>query len=179
MESERTRFIYNGEYYTGDIRIATPPKEPEPEPEQVVIIEEAKNEIQPQELEPVVITEEPKQMFPHPPPESMVAIADKAELVPELVPEPRKINELGIDKTTKIHLSTFEILRIRVLPHKSATIDIVIKADKHDIERTVLLSGSAYTNWSSDDNYVYDYVHENIDKIYDNEANTSEMESKI
>lgn len=81
-------------------------------------------------------------------------------------PVQREKNELRVDKTTRIHLLTFEILRVNVLPHQSATIDIVIKTDKHEFERTVSLSGQDYSKWSSDDDYLYDYVRENIGKIY-------------
>ena len=214
MESEKTRFTYNGEYYIGEIKMVTPELYTPPEPEEMIVeeqkveptIEEVKEE--PQIVEPeveptivevkeepkIVIVEEPKRVMPPPMPESMVMMGEEPKniypppiqeptvviveeppkpestvvIVEELktVPDKREKNELGVDKTTKIHLLTFEIIRVRVSPHQSATIDIVIKTDKHELERTVLLTGSDYKKWSSDDDYLYDYVRENIDKIY-------------
>ena len=130
MEEERTRFIYNGKYYTGEIKMVTPESR----------VEEPK-------------VEEPK------------VEKTKVVVVPEII---RNKNELGVDKTTIIRLSTFDIVRVRVSPHKCATIDIVIHANNKEIEKTVLLAGEDYLKWSSDDDYLYDYVRSNIDKIYDN-----------
>ena len=208
MESEKTRFTYNGEYYIGEIKMVTPELYTPPEPEEkTMTIEEVKEKPEIVEPEPevvmveepkivepepeVVIVEEPKRVMPPPMPESMgeepkniypppiqeptVVIVEeppkpestvvKVEEL-KIVPDKREKNELGVDKTTKIHLLTFEIIRVRVSPYQSATIDIVIKTDKHELERTILLTGSDYTKWSSNDDYLYDYVRENIDKIY-------------
>ena len=159
MEEERTRFMFNGEYYTGEIKMVTPEPEPEPvkeeptpEPEPEPVKEEATPE-----PEPVV---EPT---PEPEPEPVV------EPTPEPVVEiKRNKNELGVNKTTITHLSKFDIRRARVYPHKSATIDIVIYTNDKEVERTVSLAGEDYLKWSSDDDYLYDYVRANIDKIYDN-----------
>ena len=164
MEPEMTRFIYNGEYYTGEIKKATPelytPPEPEPEPEPEekinVMIEEIKEE-------PVIVVIEEPEPEPEQP---AVVITEEPKVDVVVVPVHREKNELRVDKTTKIHLLTFEIVRVRVSPHQSATIDIVIKTDKHELERTASLSGQDYSKWSSDDDYLYDYVRENIDKIY-------------
>ena len=83
-------------------------------------------------------------------------------------PEIKQNNHLGIDKVVKIHLSSFEILRVRVSPYKSATIDIVIYTNNKEIERSVVLAGEDYLKWSSDDQYLYTYCRENIEKVYDN-----------
>ena len=163
MEEERTRFMFNGEYYTGEIKMVTPEPEPvkeEPEPEPVVI--EANPEPEPVKEEP---TPEPEPVVePTPEPEPV-----KEEPTPEPVVEiKRNKNELGVNKTTITHLSKFDIRRARVYPHKSATIDIVIYTNDKEVERTVSLAGEDYLKWSSDDDYLYDYVRANIDKIYDN-----------
>lgn len=52
----------------------------------------------------------------------------------------KRINE-GY-KTTKVHLPTFEILRVGVPPYEYATVDIVIEVVNNEIERTVFISGS-------------------------------------
>ena len=217
MEPELTRFMFNGEYYTGEIKMVTPEPEPtpestpEPEPEPVKVEEpESTSESTPEptpeptpestlESTPEPTAESTLESTPEPTAESTPEPEPTPEPVkveepestpepepvkveePESTPEPEPIkveeptpevkrnkNELGIDRTTTIRLSKFDIIRARVFPHKSATIDITIYANDKEVERVVLLSGEDYLKWSSDDDYLYDYVRENIEKIYDN-----------
>ena len=75
-------------------------------------------------------------------------------------------NVLNIYKTRVTHLVSFDIIVIRVVPHTMATIDIQILTDTGHIFRTVNIVGENYLKWSSDDEYLYEYVKENIDYIF-------------
>ena len=78
----------------------------------------------------------------------------------------RKMNELNIKKTTTIGITDFTVKSIRIDPHTTASLDIIINTTNGPIEKTVNLSGTDYANWGADDNYVYYYIRDNFDKIY-------------
>ena len=80
--------------------------------------------------------------------------------------EELKRNILDIYKTVVTHLVSFDIIVIRVVPFVVASIDIQILTDTGHIYRTVNLTGADYIKWSSDDNYLFTYVRENIDTVF-------------
>lgn len=76
-------------------------------------------------------------------------------------------NTLNVYKTQVTHLVSFDIIIIRVVPHVKAMIDIQILTDSgHHIFRTVNVVGDDYLKWTNDDEYLYDFVKENIDSIF-------------
>jgi hypothetical protein len=87
------------------------------------------------------------------------------EVVEEVV-EVQRNNVLNIYKTVVTHLVSFDIIVIRVVPFVVASIDIQILTDTGYIYRTVNLTGDDYIKWSSDDNYLFMYVQENIEKVF-------------
>jgi hypothetical protein len=86
--------------------------------------------------------------------------------VPALAIDVRKKNELNIDRIINTTLLNFDIKIIRVSPFCCCAVDIVINTTMGQIERTVNLTADAYTKWGADDNYVYYYIRDNIEKIY-------------
>lgn len=75
-------------------------------------------------------------------------------------------NSINIDITNSVTLYDFTIKNVLVIPSTSATINIVIRTSHTEQERIVYLVGTAYLSWSADDNYLYDYIRENIQYIY-------------
>jgi hypothetical protein len=94
-------------------------------------------------------------------------IPTKANDEPE--PEPEiKIpkNAINIDITNTITLYDFTIKNILIVPSTSATVLISIRTSSTEQERTIFLVGKAYTDWSTCDDYLYDYIRANIKSIY-------------
>jgi hypothetical protein len=73
---------------------------------------------------------------------------------------------LNIYKTNVVHLISFEILLIRIVPYTVASIDIKILTDTEHIYRSVTIGGDDYLKWANDDCYIYDYIKNNIEKFY-------------
>ena len=95
------------------------------------------------------------------------SLVETPELLPDLpVVDIRQKNELNITKVTSVTLLTFDIKIIRVSPSSCCSIDIVINTSTGHQERTVNLTADDYTKWGTDDNYLYYYIRDNIDKIY-------------
>ena len=86
-------------------------------------------------------------------------------VVPVLV-DVRKKNELNITKITSTTLLTFDIKIIRVSPNCCCAVDIVINTSNGQVERTVNLTAEDYQKWGTNDDYIYYYIRDNIDKIY-------------
>jgi hypothetical protein len=75
-------------------------------------------------------------------------------------------SSLSLALNESFTLDNFEIIAIRVIPHTSANIDIVITASNTKIyNRTLLLDGDNYTAWIDDD-YLYTYIQNNISTIF-------------
>lgn len=74
----------------------------------------------------------------------------------------------SIDVTieSSITLYDFEIKQILIVPSTSATLTITIRTSNLPVDRVVYLIGDSYFAWSSDDNYLYDYIRKNIHTIY-------------
>lgn len=75
-------------------------------------------------------------------------------------------NNINIDITTTITLYNFEIKHILIIPSTSATITITIHTSHLPVDRIVFLQGESYFAWSTCDDYLYDYIRENIKSIY-------------
>ena len=93
-------------------------------------------------------------------------VVEEEDVVVEETHEKLKRNILDIYKTVVTHLVSFDIIVIRVVPFVVASIDIQILTDTGHIYRTVNLTGADYIKWSSDDNYLFTYVRENIDTVF-------------
>jgi hypothetical protein len=102
----------------------------------------------------------------------LINLGDKAPFPPYPLPVPalaidvRKKNELNVAKIINTTLLTFDIKIIRVSPFCCCAIDIVINTTVGQVERTVNLTAEDYAKWGSDDNYVFHYIQDNIEKIY-------------
>ena len=73
---------------------------------------------------------------------------------------------LTLEITETFKLIRFEIDAIRIVPHKSASIDITIFCDnKKQYSRTFCLIGQAYLDYETDD-YLYKWVRDNIETIF-------------
>lgn len=75
-------------------------------------------------------------------------------------------SSINVDITTTTTLFDFVIDNILIIPSQSATINITIRTSHLPLKRVVILEREAYFAWSSDDNYIYDYIRENIHTIY-------------
>jgi hypothetical protein len=86
--------------------------------------------------------------------------------VPVVPVDARKKNELNITKVITITLLNFDIKIIRVSPNCCCAVDIVINTSTGQVERTVNLTSDDYSKWGTNDDYIYYYIRDNIDKIY-------------
>ena len=77
-----------------------------------------------------------------------------------------KLNELIITK--QYIIQSYEILYINLKLNESSTIYIMIfYNDNQIVERSFMLIGQDYTDWTTDD-YLYSYVNTHIEKIFNN-----------
>ena len=83
------------------------------------------------------------------------------------VPVPVGMNEINVEKTVIIKLINFDIISILLIPKKSATVKLVINTSAGPLERTYHVKGKEYTDWESDDSYIFYLIQANIDKIYE------------
>ena len=77
-----------------------------------------------------------------------------------------KINEIIINK--QYIIQSYEILYINLKLNVSGHIYIMIfYNDTESIEKNFMLIEDEYLKWSSDD-YLYEYINNNIQKIFNN-----------
>jgi hypothetical protein len=75
---------------------------------------------------------------------------------------------LNITVSESFNLVSFNVKSITVSPYNAATVDLEIYADNgRIISRSTTLSGTAYDEWGIDDDYIYQYVKDNINTIYE------------
>jgi hypothetical protein len=73
---------------------------------------------------------------------------------------------LTLEITETFKLVRFEIDTIRIIPHRSASINITISGDnKKQYSRTFFLIGQAYLDYQTDD-YLYTWVRNNIESNF-------------
>ena len=111
-------------------------------------------------LIPYIDSSPPILHVPIPPPFFQISYEDD-----DVVGETTK-NSINIIITKKITLIDFVIKEIRIVPSRSATVTIIIHTSYEPCERIVFLEGTDYTNWSSDDDYLYNFIQQNIKTIY-------------
>jgi hypothetical protein len=91
---------------------------------------------------------------------------EKETLVPFIAQKKNDPQCLALEITEKFKLVRFEIDAIRIVPHKSASVDITIFGDNEKLYcRTFFLSGQAYLNYETDD-YLFEWVRNNIETIF-------------
>jgi hypothetical protein len=91
-------------------------------------------------------------------------VTDVPVVVAPVVVEQKK-NDLNIEITSTTKLYDFSIKSLKITPNVSACVEIIISTDKVPIERTVNIDGEDYLNWSTDDDYIYYFVRDNIYKF--------------
>ena len=70
--------------------------------------------------------------------------------------------------TKKYIIQSYEILYINLKLNVSGHIYIMIfYNDTETIEKKFILIGQDYTDWNTDD-YLYSYINDNIEKIFNN-----------
>jgi hypothetical protein len=73
---------------------------------------------------------------------------------------------LTLEITENFKLIRFELDAIRIIPHRSASIDITIFGDNgKQYCRTFFLCGQAYLDYETDD-YLFEWVRNNIETIF-------------
>jgi hypothetical protein len=73
---------------------------------------------------------------------------------------------LTLEIPEKFRLIRFELDAIRIIPHRSASIDITIFGDNgKQYCRTFFLCGQAYLDYETDD-YLFEWVRNNIETIF-------------
>jgi hypothetical protein len=73
---------------------------------------------------------------------------------------------LTLEITENFRLIRFELDAIRIIPHRSASIDITIFGDNgKQYCRTFFLCGQAYLDYETDD-YLFEWVRNNIETIF-------------
>jgi hypothetical protein len=73
---------------------------------------------------------------------------------------------LTLEITEKFRLIRFELDAIRIIPHRSASIDITIFGDNgKQYCRTFFLCGQAYLDYETDDD-LFEWVRNNIETIF-------------
>jgi hypothetical protein len=73
---------------------------------------------------------------------------------------------LTLEITENFRLIRFEIDAIRIIPHRSASIDITIFGDNgKQYCRTFFLFGQAYLDYETDD-YLFEWVRNNIETVF-------------
>ena len=71
-----------------------------------------------------------------------------------------------ISKTNTYIFTSIKIINVVINPNTNATIYLTFSTDDgKTITTTILLEGNDYTSWGADDNYLYEYIQNNISTI--------------
>jgi hypothetical protein len=168
---EKITFLYNGEYYTGDIfrpagNITNQPVFNFSGNHYVGDLYKPTSHID-GSGETFIITDTSGVMDVSSVKYDTILVEKLHTVITQTAPiDTRKMNEVNIKKTTTIEIKDFTIKSIRIDPHIMASVDIIINTSTGQIQKTVNLSGIDYANWGADDNYIYYYIRDNFDKIY-------------
>ena len=101
--------------------------------------------------------------------EPLLPVREIEKTIYDDLPEPVAVktkSSINVTIESSITLYDFEIKQIMIVPSTSATLTITIRTSPLPVEKTIYLIGDAYLAWSSCDDYLYDYIRENIHTIY-------------
>ena len=77
------------------------------------------------------------------------------------------IVSLPISFSTSYNIVSFDVQSIIIKLFTSATLYITLYTDSSlKIPKSILLAGDDYSNWGADDNYLMNYIINNIHTIY-------------
>ena len=77
------------------------------------------------------------------------------------------IVSLPISFTTSYNILSFDVQSVLIKLFTSATLYITLYTDSGlKIPKSILLAGDDYSNWGADDNYLMNYIINNIHTIY-------------
>lgn len=77
------------------------------------------------------------------------------------------IVSLPISVTTSYNIISFDVQSVIIDLFISATLYITLHTDTGlKIPKSILLAGIDYSNWGADDNYLMNYIINNIQTIY-------------
>lgn len=73
------------------------------------------------------------------------------------------MNKVDFTITREINVVSFDISGVKIDLYERATIYVVFKCDDGTtIYKEVILRGDAYMQWGDDDNYIINYIKNNI-----------------
>ena len=95
------------------------------------------------------------------------------EVVLPVAPAPAAIS-IPITNTVKYTVTSYKVEDcVSVVLNQKAIVYVLFFTDNGiTFRRTVELTGANYDAWTSDDNYIYTYVNENVEAIFHSESIT-------
>ena len=71
------------------------------------------------------------------------------------------------NKTTSVTIISFEIINVFVVPYTSCTMFIAFTDNSgQSYRKTVILTGTDYANWASNDDYLTNYINDSLHTIF-------------
>ena len=76
------------------------------------------------------------------------------------------MTELNLDYTKTMKIVSFDISGVRLVLFKSAVVNVIFTCDDgNTIHKELIIEGDEYLKWSSDDNFIIDYIVKNSHEI--------------